>query len=419
MKIADLVTLDDKAEFRSDVQLDAYDRPEQNLALLNSYLFSSAIPARSLSMTRDISAVGLLKELVDIYLNERAINRLCLIANYGHGKSHLALALANYFGRAANSPELNALYPKIAAAIDDPAGATRYKEFKHNRHEFLLIRLRGDVPQSLHAQFLLGLSRGLAEHETTHGIKLPFWYQEAARLLAGLTPQEVAKANEWLAKRNRDLALLRLDIEARKDVFDETVGTLEAAKGMKPALSEVALAEALQWAADEVVATGKLGGILILFDEFSLYIERYGHRTAPAELQDLLNGVDNLRGKAAFLAFAQADPDTTADNLHSLNPGGRASLKKVLTRLEIVSCNSPPCWKASSTPTSPSVTPPGTSSWGCRQSRAGSSTPATLPSTVSAGATATRCVGRPRPSRRQSPRAASRYTRSRPIYCAT
>lgn len=334
MKIAELVTLDDKAEFRSDVQLDAYDRPEQNLALLNSYLFSSAIPARSLSLTRDISAVGLLKELVDIYLNERNINRLCLIANYGHGKSHLALALANYFGRAVDSPELGVLYPKIAAAIDDPAGATRYQEFKQNRGEFLLIRLRGDVPQSLHAQLLLGLSRGLAEHEATRGIKPPFWYQEAMRLLAALSPPEVVRANEWLARRNRDLALLRLDIETRKDVFDETVGALEAAKGMKPALSEVALAEALRWAADEVVGQGLLGGILVLFDEFSLYVERYGHRTAPAELQDLLNGIDNLRGQAVFLAFAQADPDTTADNLHSLNPSGRASLKKVLTRLE-------------------------------------------------------------------------------------
>ncbi|MBX7251231.1 MAG: hypothetical protein K1X50_04545 [Candidatus Promineofilum sp.] len=334
MKIAELVTLDDKAEFRSDVQLDAYDRPEQNLALLHSYLFSSAIPARSLSLTRDISAVGLLKELVDIYLNERNINRLCLIANYGHGKSHLALALANYFGRAVDSPELGVLYPKIAAAIDDPAGATRYQEFKKNRGEFLLIRLRGDVPQSLHAQFLLGLSRGLAEHEATRGIKPPFWYQEAMRLLAALSPQEAARANEWLAQRNRDLALLRLDIETRKDVFDETVGALEAAKGMKPALSEVALAEALRWAADEVVGQGLLGGILVLFDEFSLYVERYGHRTAPAELQDLLNGIDNLRGRAVFLAFAQADPDTTADNLHSLNHSGRASLKKALTRLE-------------------------------------------------------------------------------------
>lgn len=334
MKIADLVTLDDKAEFRSDVQLDAYDRPEPNLALLRSYLFSSAIPTRSLSLTRDISAVGVLKELVDTYLNERNVNRLCLIANYGHGKSHLALALANYFGRAADSPELAVLYPKIAAAIDDPAGATRYREFKQNRGEFLLIRLRGDVPQSLHAQFLLGLSRGLDEHEATRGIKPPFWYEQAARLLVGLTREEQARANEWLARRNRDLALLRLDIESRKDVFDETVGALEAAKGMKPALSEVALAEALRWAVDAVVDKGLLGGILVLFDEFSLYVERYGHRTAPAELQDLLNGVDNLRGKAVFLAFAQADPDTTADNLHSLNPNGRTSLKKALNRLE-------------------------------------------------------------------------------------
>ena len=334
LKIADLVTLDDKAEFRSDVQLDAYDLPKQNLALLRSYLFSSAIPTRAMAATRDISAVGLLKVLVDIYLNERNINRLALVANYGHGKSHLALALANYFGRATDSAEVQELYPKIESAIGDKTLAATYREFKQNRGEFLLIRLRGDRPQSLHAQFLAGLERGLAEHDATRGAKLPFWHDEAARILSTLTPAEVDKANAYLAQHGSELPLLRLDVASHQDVFDRVVETIKAAKGFRPALSEFSLAEALAWAAREFVDSGRLGGILILFDEFSLYIERYGHRTAPAELQDLLNGVDNLRGKAAFLAFAQADPDTTADNLHTLNATSRTSLKKSLTRIE-------------------------------------------------------------------------------------
>lgn len=333
MKIADLVTLDDKAEFRSDVQLSYYDSPEKNLALLHSYLFSSAVPRRGVTATKDVSAIHILSILKDIYLND-SINRMALIANYGHGKSHLALALANYFGRAADSEECQIIYPKIEAAIDDPAESIIYREFKKHRGEFLLIRLQGDVPQSLHAQFLSGLERGLAEHDATRDAKLPFWHERALHYLTNLTPAQMEKANAYLARYQRDVPLLCQDITANHDVFDEAVATIEAATGIRPDLSEVGLAEALNWAIENFVDTGKLGGVLILFDEFTLYVERYGHRTAPAELQDLLNGVDKLRGKAAFLAFAQADPDTTAEHLHSLNPDARTSLKKALTRIE-------------------------------------------------------------------------------------
>ena len=42
LTIGDLVTVDQQAVFRNDVQLDAFDKPEQNLALLRGYLFSSA-----------------------------------------------------------------------------------------------------------------------------------------------------------------------------------------------------------------------------------------------------------------------------------------------------------------------------------------------------------------------------------------
>ena len=334
MKIADLVTLDDKAEFRSAVQLSAYDDPTQNLALLRSYLFSTAIAARSLSQARDISAVGLLRLMTDAHVH-RAPNCLCLIANYGHGKSHLALALANYFAKPAGSPEVKEILDKLTKAIGDRAAAAHYTDFKNNNAEFLLIRLRGDVAKDLRAQFLLALEQGLREHHTTRDAKLPFWYAEAARLLESLSPDEATRADAWLAERGRDLPLLRREIAQRQDVFDETVGALRAAKNMTPGLNEVGLAEALRWASDTFVATGQLGGILVLFDEFSLYVERYGHRNAPAELQDLLNGIDTLRGRALFLAFAQADPDTTADNLDSLNTAGLASLKKALNRLEI------------------------------------------------------------------------------------
>ena len=44
MRIKDLVTIDEKAEFRNDVQLSDYENPKRNVALLNSYLFTVTAP---------------------------------------------------------------------------------------------------------------------------------------------------------------------------------------------------------------------------------------------------------------------------------------------------------------------------------------------------------------------------------------
>ena len=59
LTIGDLVTVDQQAAFRNDVQLDAFDKPEQNLGLLRSYLFSSATPQGKTAGLRSTSSVDL------------------------------------------------------------------------------------------------------------------------------------------------------------------------------------------------------------------------------------------------------------------------------------------------------------------------------------------------------------------------
>ena len=86
LTIGDLVTVDQQAEFRNDVQLDAFDKPQQNLGLLRSYLFSSATPQGKTAGLRSTSSVDLMNEVVEAFLNSRLENRLVAIANYGHGK---------------------------------------------------------------------------------------------------------------------------------------------------------------------------------------------------------------------------------------------------------------------------------------------------------------------------------------------
>src|SRR5690554_1313114 len=110
LKIKDIVQLDTKGEFRSDVQLSDFDNPKLNLSLLQSYIFSVSIPNSFGERTQSIAGLGLLDELIKAFRYDRFENRFVAIANYGHGKSHLALVLANYFARPVDSPEVKTIF---------------------------------------------------------------------------------------------------------------------------------------------------------------------------------------------------------------------------------------------------------------------------------------------------------------------
>ncbi|GIV81901.1 MAG: hypothetical protein KatS3mg051_1255 [Anaerolineae bacterium] len=130
-------------------------------------------------------------------------------------------------------------------------------------------------------------------------------------------------------------ALIQDIEEYREQAFDCYVDLFAHLNhGVRPDLEgHVSLREAIGWAVGEFCGDrGPLAGLLILFDEFSLYVQRYARDRAVGELQDLLQGVENHRKKAAFLAFAQHDPDEEAtQTLH----GGQLlqNLKKELSRL--------------------------------------------------------------------------------------
>ena len=330
-----LVAIDDQARFRSDVQLDLFDDHQENLALLSSYLFTVAIPsAAKISAATSVSSVDLLNQLLEAFTNNRTENRIVTIANYGHGKSHLALALANYFSKPADSEEFKLVHEKLEHAINDQARSSRFYDFKQARGEFLVVRLRGDTPSSLREQFIPSLEKALRDHTATANVQPPLWHKYAESLLTNLSEDEVCRANERLASLHLDVPTLIAQVQQRKDVRDHCIEALTAAKNMAPNLgAQLSLRETVEWVADNLCGEGKpLAGVLVMFDEFSLYVSRYAQRGAVGELQDLLNGVSTRPAKVVFLAFAQHDPLTVADNA-PLSDHGRDTLKHELTRI--------------------------------------------------------------------------------------
>ena len=92
--------------------------------------------------------------------------------------------------------------------------------------------------------------------------------------------------------------------------FDRCKDTFREAYGFAPDfMDEVGLKTIVNWAANTLCGSGKpFSGILILMDEFTLYLQNYVSKGTFNELQDLMNGVDDQKQNVVFVAFSQHDP---------------------------------------------------------------------------------------------------------------
>lgn len=332
MQIKDLVQLDEKAEFRNDVQLSSYYRREQNLSLLESYMFSSTAPKEQQA------SLDVLNHLIETFSVSQKENRSIVLANYGHGKSHLALVLGNYFGKPKGSTELQTIFEKIESAAVDSAQAQRFKQFKESNAPFLVVCLSGDESGSLQELFLRATEKALQHHEATKDVRLPFWYSDAETFLKSLDEQEKEKANAFLADHQMDVSLLLSRVQAKDaGVHKLCKQVCFSVKNVRPDFgSEVSLKDVVDWIVKEYCGDDKpFRGLLILFDEFSMFIQRHAKQMNVGELQDLLNGVSGHPGKTAFMAFSQHDPRTIAQNeLKAAHyQERRESIAKELTRI--------------------------------------------------------------------------------------
>ncbi|MDW8227248.1 MAG: hypothetical protein RMJ60_05565 [Anaerolineales bacterium] len=330
MLIKDLVHIDEHGAFRSDVQLSDYDDPQLNRDLLRNYIFTIRAPATSRA-GRDFSAKDVLDTLKSAFALERFENRIVLTANFGRGKSHLALMLANFFSRPADSEEVRIIFERLGQALNNPAILNGYRDFKEAKGEFLVLRLRGDAFDDLQEGFLQALEQALSEHDCTRGIELPFWYAHAEAWLNSLRGETSQKAEAFLARYNTDLASLHQDLR-KAGTYELIRETFKHLTGAYPDFGrEVSLKDLVLWAIDKVCVPNEMGGLLVLFDEFSLFLQKYAASRVAGKLQELLNGISDRQGKSAFLAFSQIELESV---LETYTQGTRRDdVRKELDRL--------------------------------------------------------------------------------------
>lgn len=333
--VGEVVRRSEKAAFTNDVQLGWYPEDPRNAELSRGYIFTAQ------AMGNSHPSLTIFENVRDGFRSSFNLNHHVVIATYGHGKSHLALAMANFFGRAQESAEVGHLLEGIEHVSRGKAGA--FRDFKTAHAPALVLRLSGTLAASLTQQVVSGLEKALHEHEATRDASLGFWFEAALRVLDTLTPEQTLKANAFLSSRQSDLPALRACIVERDASQHELcIRAIEAALGVRPDFSGAVELQTLientadQWCGSE----NPFSGLLILFDEFSAFIKKYANSHAAASdspLQSLLDGVKNRLGKVVFVAFAQYEPELTAglalQHLGADNDESN-SLHKELNRLE-------------------------------------------------------------------------------------
>ncbi len=324
------------ADFRSDVQLTDY-WSAHNLDLLKHYIFTTQATAGKKS------SVELVQMFCEAFAPGTVENRFVVLATYGHGKSHFALTLANYFGSENGSTESTEVLEGIRHAISAQDSGTLglIEDFKKQHEPFLILILRGDEPNDLPTKVHKALKLVLEnDPQGEAGSELPFWFNSAEDFLMRISRERRDEADKYLANHNLDLESLLTKVKERETkVRDICAALVYQLTGVHPDFEKgVSLAEVIKWVVDNKCGPGKrYAGLLILFDEFSWFIANYCRSNIlSTDLQDLLNGIARAHEKAAFVAFAQRDPNEVVRTATlGKDPVEIENIEKELSRLPL------------------------------------------------------------------------------------
>ncbi|BAY31213.1 hypothetical protein NIES2107_30720 [Nostoc carneum NIES-2107] len=335
MLLNQLVEINEKGSIASSVNFGMMDNSEQNLSLCESFIFNYD------SNKPELSTVGILYAVRRSYHSANSPNIHLMIQQYGKGKSHFAIAIANFFRKPFQSPEVQGILSQVEKASlgKKPSVLEDLKLFKQNqRHQHLVICLSGDIGGDIRKQFLQQLVKnleaaGIQDSLAQHICKEPLRYLES------LNPENRAKAEKYLqsiGNPDGDLnSLIRLLRENNSGVISTIKKLAIHITGFTP---DFAADINIQAILEDLIKNYCIGenayfqGVLILFDELNYYLQYWAVDQIGAggsTLQNITNVCENYKGRIALLSFTQIDPNTAV----GISANAKDSYLKIATRL--------------------------------------------------------------------------------------
>jgi hypothetical protein len=314
MFLNQLVAINEKGSIASSVNFGMMDNPELNLHLCEQFIFNYD------QKKPESSTVGILDALRRSYHSPNEPNIHLMIQDYGKGKSHFAVVIANYFRAPFHSPQVQGILHQVEVATKNKHQgiAEGLKLHKQNQqHNYLVICLSGEKGGDIKKQFLQVLVASLAAAGVTdslaqHTCSQPLHYLER------LDEQNRAKAEAYLRSINYADGDLNSIIRQLRENNPSVIPTVKElayhVTGFTPDFSAHIDIEAILQDLLQNYCTGannKFPGILILLDELNYYLQSWSADQIGAggtALQNITNICENYKGKIAIISFAQFHP---------------------------------------------------------------------------------------------------------------
>lgn len=313
MLLNQLVRINEAGIVADSVNFSLMEQPETNQKLCEGFVFNYD------KDKPEESTVGILEALRSSYDSRSHANVHLLVQQYGKGKSHFAVAIANYFSKPADSPEVQG----IVTAVENATGrnspiAQRLQSYKkYGRH--IVVCLSGDRAGDIRKQFLQSLLKALAEEGITDSIAQHIC-SEPLSYLQGLyaNPRERERAEAYLesiGSPDGDLDSITQQLRKSNPAVISTLKDL--AKHLVGFVPDWNINVDLEEILKELITTQCSGenprfqGVLILFDELNFYLQNWAKDPIGAggtALQNITNICETYKSKIALLSFTQIDP---------------------------------------------------------------------------------------------------------------
>ncbi|NJK99762.1 MAG: hypothetical protein HC910_04025 [Spirulinaceae cyanobacterium SM2_1_0] len=317
MLLRDLIEVNQKGILRSSVNFLMLDEPETNRELCEGFIFNY------IHEKQTDSTAGILDSLRRSYHSVTSPNVHLMIQGYGKGKSHFAIAVANYFAQPGDSPEVQGILHQVESAVAsrNPGLVEGLRAYSDRQH--LVICISGDRGGDLRKNFLQATLHALEQAGVPDAAAVNIC-EPPQQYLTSLSPEQVARANTWLAQNNAPggdlpglLELLRnADTSAIRTVRDlsrafnngfpiDFQDSIDIEKILTDLIHQLCRGDA-----------PRFQGILILFDELNYYLQTWiadEEAAGGTALQNITNVCKNNPSKIALLSFTQIDPGKRRD----------------------------------------------------------------------------------------------------------
>jgi len=323
MRLRDIVEINQQGLVADAVNLSMMADPDKNLPLCQGFVFNydAAQPK--------FSTLGVLDALRESFHSANNPNVHLMVQDFGKGKSHFALTVANFFKQPADSPEINGILGQIKFVTSENTQAIyeRLKAYKQRSKPHLVLCISGEVSTDLGKALISALQTALEDHGIGDTLA-QYFIQDPLNYLQDLSDSEQPKAETFLESLdgfNGDLLSLIDDLKEGQYERIPIVKELSAALNKGRAF-DFQLNLDIEKMLNEVIhefcngENRRFEGVLILFDELNAYLKAWlksPNAAGGTALQNITNTCENNKGKIAFLCLAQVRPtlDTECSDL--------------------------------------------------------------------------------------------------------